>query len=204
MDMADVIYAICTDHARSLTSRRRADKLIHSLGVEFGVSPDLQTVIRGAAQSIGGYDTITLIMQRLYAGESNRIDLRRKITDVAFATSPRALDPIDLSAPDWPAMESLIGMIPTRRLMMVHSDGIDCAILDHHVLMWLRNQGYEGLSPTTIGIVDPDLYHIFEEIFIMEAMARNLTCLALDTMIIEEASTESESGDSLWDMVVMN
>jgi thermostable 8-oxoguanine DNA glycosylase len=83
-------------------------------------------------------------------------------------------------------LESIKGIGPkSARFFFLHSfPNQNIAVLDTHILAWLREQGYQAPKST------PDLkkYHILEKIFLQEAENRKLTPAELDIQIWNERS----------------
>jgi len=83
-------------------------------------------------------------------------------------------------------LETIKGIGPkTARFFFLYSfPNQNIAVLDTHILSWLREQGY--VAPKTT----PDLkkYILLEQIFLEEAQKRNLTPAELDIQIWNERS----------------
>ena len=98
---------------------------------------------------------------------------------------------LDVSTVTLEELESIKGIGPkTARFYFLHSfPNQNIAVLDTHILSWLREQGYNAPKNT------PNLkkYKELEKIFLQEAENRNLTSAELDIAIWNEKSKKISS-----------
>lgn len=88
-------------------------------------------------------------------------------------------------------LDDIPGVGPkTARFFVVHSrEGARHAVLDTHILAWMRDQGYRAPKQTP---QSPSMYTALEDSFLHEADARGLTPAELDLQIWVERSNASD------------
>jgi hypothetical protein len=104
-----------------------------------------------------------------------------------FAAAARLHDLGDVTVAD---LEQIPGIGPkTARFFVVHSrPNVRHAILDVHILAWLRERGYEAPRQTP---QSPRQYKRLEDAFLAEADRRGMSPADLDLMIWTEKSTRA-------------
>jgi thermostable 8-oxoguanine DNA glycosylase len=163
------IFAICVAGKNSQTTAKQVNRLLTSLLDSYNRTPFsniLQCIEEGSLEKF---------LSDAHIGQYTRITQ-------ALRESTEKLESLPTVSLD--TLESIYGVGPkTARFFLVHSrPGVQLAVLDVHILRWLRRQGYDVPSVTPSG----KKYLEIEKLFLAECVKRNKTPAELDLEIWRE------------------